>query len=156
MFVKDFKHLSSPTLNISIATPDGPLAFPIFIRFIAHRTSSTSILLTAPSTLLASMLSLHSFSTFINFSICSFQIFFRSSTLTFTAPLSSFRQLIPTTSLFSPALCLAILNNSRPSRLHFLPSFLIHCHIYYSLSIFFCLAIFLPIFLIPTLSPDRK
>ena len=59
MFVKDFKHLSSPVLDNSITTPEGPLAFPIFIRFIAQRTSSTSILLTAPSTLLASMLSLH-------------------------------------------------------------------------------------------------
>ena len=27
MFVKDFKHLSPPALNISIATPEGPLAF---------------------------------------------------------------------------------------------------------------------------------
>ena len=97
IFVKDFKHLSLPALNISIVTPEGPLAFLIFIQFIAHCTSSTSILLTAPSTLIALMLLLHSFSTFINFFICFFQIFFRSSTLTFTAPLSSLRQLTPTT-----------------------------------------------------------
>ena len=73
MFVRDFKHLSPPALNNSIAAPEGPCAFLIFIRFIAHRTFSTTVLLTAPSTLLASMLSLHSFSTFINFSICSIQ-----------------------------------------------------------------------------------
>ena len=56
MFVKDFKNLSPPALNDSITTPEGPLAFLIFIWFIAHFTSSTSILLTTPSTLLASML----------------------------------------------------------------------------------------------------
>ena len=43
MFVKDFKHLSPPTLNNSIATPDGLLASSIFPDF---HTSSTSILLT--------------------------------------------------------------------------------------------------------------
>ena len=42
---------------------------------------------------------------------------------------------------------------TRINLLHRLLSFLIHSHIYYSLSIFFCLAIFLPIFLIPTLFP---
>ena len=42
--------------------------------------------------------------------------FFRSSTLTFTAPLSSLRQLIPATSFFFTTLCLAILNNSQPSQ----------------------------------------
>ena len=52
MLVKDFKLLSPPNLNISRATPDGLVAFLIFIQFIAHRTSSTSFLLTAPSTLL--------------------------------------------------------------------------------------------------------
>ena len=114
MFAKDFKHLSPPALKNSVVTPEGLLACPIFIRFVAHRTSSTSILLTAASTLLASMLSLHSFSVLINISICSFQIFFRSSTLTFTAPLPSLRQLAPTTSFFSPTLCLAILNTSQP------------------------------------------
>ena len=42
--------------------------------------------------------------------------FFWSFTLTFTAPLSSLRQLIPTTSFFFTTLCLAILNNSQPSQ----------------------------------------
>ena len=112
MFAKDFKHLSPPALKFFTATPEGPLTFPIFIQFIAHCTSSTSTLLTTPSTLLASILSFHSFSVFINFSIWSFQIFYQSSKLTFTTPLSSLRKLTPTTSLFSPALCLAILNNS--------------------------------------------
>ena len=116
MFVKDFKYLSPTALKNSIGNPEGPLAFPIFIRFIADHASLTSILPTAPSTLLASMLSLHLFSTFINFSICYFQVFFRSYTLTFTASLSSLRQLTPTTSFFSPTLCLAILNNSQPSQ----------------------------------------
>ena len=56
------------------------------------------------------MLSLHSFSTFINFSVCSFQIFFQSFTLTFTSPLSLLRQLTPTTSFFSPTLCLTYIS----------------------------------------------
>ena len=99
---------------ISRATQEGSLAFPIFIRFISPRTSSTSILLTAPSTLLVSMLSLYSFS--ITFYKCSLQIFFRLSTLTFTAPLSSLKQLNQTKSLFFPALCLAILNNLQLSQ----------------------------------------
>ena len=53
--------------------------------------------------------SLHSFSTFINFSICSFQIFFRPCTFSFNPPLSSLRQLTPATSFFSPTFCLVIL-----------------------------------------------
>ena len=56
MFAKDFKYLSLPALNNSIPTSEGPLAFPIFIQSIAHSTSSTSILLTVPTTLLASIL----------------------------------------------------------------------------------------------------
>ena len=62
------------------------------------------------------MLSPYSFSTSISISICSFQIFFESSTLTLTAPFSSFRQVTPMTSFFYSILCLEILNNSRSSR----------------------------------------
>ena len=138
MFVKDFKHLSPPASNNSIATPQGPFVFLIFIRFIAGHISSPSVLLSAPSTVLVSMLPLYSFSTFINLSICSLQIFFRSFTLTFTIPLSSLRQLTPTTFFFSPILCLAILNNSQPSR----QESTLYILIYYSLSIFFCLTYF--------------
>ena len=135
MFVKDFQHLSPPALNNSIATQEGSLPFPIFIQFIVHFNllqliahfnlhllhTSTLILLTAPSTLLASMLSFHSFSTFINFSMCSFQIFFPSSTLTLTVPLSSLRQVTSTTSFFSPNYCLAIPNNSQSLKQPFPP-----------------------------------
>ena len=82
-----FQRLIPTSLKQFYSNPTGPLAFSIFIQFITHHTFSTSILLIAPSTLLASMQSHRSFSTFINFSICSFHIFFQSSTLTFTAPL---------------------------------------------------------------------
>ena len=156
IFVKDFKHLSPPALNTSIETPEGPLAFLIFIWSIAHHNSSTSILLIALSTILASMLSRHLFSTSIKFYISYFQIFYTY----FTAPISSLRQLIPTTTFFFPTLCLEILNNSRPSQHELIFStvsnYLIHSHIYYSLSIFFWLAIFLPIFLILALFPNPK
>ena len=85
-----------------------------------------------------------------------FQIFYRSPILTFTTPLSSLRQLTPATSFFSPAL---LFGNSKQltnitTRINFLhrfSSFLIHNHIYYSLTIFFGVTIFLPVFLISTL-----
>ena len=108
MFVKDFKHLSPPALSNSIATR-GHTCFPNFhsIHCTMHLFNMNSPHCTLYLTSI--MLSLHSFSTFINFSICSFQIFFQPSTLSFTAPLSSLRQLTPATFFFSPTFCLIIL-----------------------------------------------
>ena len=151
MFVKDFKHLSPPFWNNSIATPRGCSCFPDFhkihctlqlfsigaittfifnIRQIFHMLlpNFLSIIHTYflhPTFIFKTtnpnifpfpkpFLSPHSFSTFVKFSLCSFQIFFQSSTLTFSTPLSSLRQLTQTFFL-SPNLFLTILNNSRPS-----------------------------------------
>ena len=113
MFVKDFKSLSPPPLNNSIATLGDGLANFYTINCTSHLLNLNSPLCTLY--LLASMLPLHSFSTFIDFAMRSSHVFFRSSTPTFTTPLSSLRQLTPTTSFFTPALSLGILNNSRPS-----------------------------------------
>ena len=101
----------------------------------------------------------HSFSTFINFSTCSIQIFFQSSVLTAITPLPTLRQLTSTVYLFFLMRRLAILNKSQRSRKinpYHLPSFLIHSHIYYSLGIFLFLSGFLPIFLILTLFLNPK
>ena len=113
MFVKDFKDLSPPALNNSKQPPEGPLAFLSTIHCTPHLFNLNSLHCTLYFT---SVNTIIPFIFNINFPICSFQIFFQSSTLTFTALLSSLRQLTPTASLFTPTLCLAILNNSQPSK----------------------------------------
>ena len=70
MFVKDFKHLSPPALNISRATPEGPLGFQF--SFDSLHTAPLQSPFSTLHPLLASMLSLNSFLTFINIFIWSF------------------------------------------------------------------------------------
>ena len=96
--------------------PDGPLASPFFILFIAHRTSPASVLRTTLTTLLAAMSFLHLFSAFINLLICSFQISFRSFTPAFTMSLLSLARYTRNNIMLSPALCVIILSNSLLSR----------------------------------------
>ena len=102
-----FQTLIPTSLKHFYSKPRGPTCFPDFHAI--HGTPHLFNLRVPHWTLyfIASVLSLHSFSTFIRFSICSFQILFRTSTLTLITPLSS---------SVSPALCLVILNSSRISK----------------------------------------
>ena len=136
MFVKDFKHFIPTSLKQFYSNPRGPTCFPDFhtIHCTPHLFNLNSPHCTLFLYLLASMLSLHLFSTLINSSMCSFQIFFRSSTLTFTTSLSSLRQLTQH-HLSSPQ---PFFGNSKQvttittqiNLLHYLSRFLIHSRIY--------------------------
>ena len=92
------------------------MAWTYYILNLQNNMHTTTKNISLSNSLISHIILIISISIFINFSICSFQIFFRSSVLTFTASLSSLRQLTPTTSFFCPTICLEILNNSRPSR----------------------------------------
>ena len=113
--VKEFKQSSPPVFSIPKTTLDGPLDYPFFRLFIAQHTSSTSILCTAPATLLAATLSPTYFQYLLIFPSF-FQIFIQSFKLSLVTPSSSSRQFTPITSCFPPALCLVILNNSQISQ----------------------------------------
>ena len=121
-FINIYLLMQTPIQNLGLfiptnhkqfySNPRGPICFPDF-----HTIHCTPHLDSPHCTLyITSINAIHSISTFINFSICTFQIFFLSSTLNFHHPTFTFKITNPNNIFVLPVLCLAILSNSRPSR----------------------------------------
>ena len=111
VFVKDFQHLSPPTLR----KPGGHTCFFSFYTihctlYLLNLNSSHCFLyLISINAIIPFIFNIHQLFYML---IPDFLLIFH----TFTTPLSSLRQLTLTTSFLSPTLCLEILNSSQPSR----------------------------------------
>ena len=160
MFVKDFKYLSQ--LYILRATLERPLAFPVFIRFMAHHICSNSTSSPHCTPYLISIdgitqfiFNIHQlFHTLLPDFLLIIHIYFYH--LTYICKKTNPNNIFLILSLLFGNSKLLMTITTQINFLHCLPRFLIHSHIYYSLGIFFCLIIFLPVFLILTLFPNPK